>query len=133
MAARVRATEQRHETGTAVVGTLVGFCIFMLRLLLAVQTLVHLYATSTLTSAAFDAAHRVASSPDAVAAIPSAQADAQRSLGSFGPAHTRFVWERVDGGVVVLRVLAQSPGFLPLPRSFRQIDRTVTVRTERFR
>jgi hypothetical protein len=133
VAIRLVAAGRSTERGTAVIGTLVGFCVFMVFLLLAVQTLVHLYATSTLTSAAFDAAHRVAASPDGAASIPMAQTDAQRSLGSFGTSHTRFAWVRADGAEVVLRVQAQSPGFLPLPASFRRIDRTVTVRVERFR
>ncbi len=128
-----RSDRSRAEQGTAIVGTLFGFCIFMFLLLLAVQTLVHLYATSAVTSAAFDAAHRVATSPAGARSIPIAQADARQSLGSLGAAHTTFVWEEADANQVVLRVLARSPGFLPLPASYRRIDRTITVRTERFR
>ena len=114
------------------VGTLFGFTFFLILLLLAVQTLVRLYAASVLTSAAFDAARAVATSTDVQAEVPVAQADAERSLGGLA-SHTTFTWREVDGQQVVLQVDAQSPGFLPLPSSLRDITRTVTVRTERFR
>lgn len=114
------------------VGTMVGFLIFLLLLLLAVQVLVRLYATSTLTSAAFGAARQVATDPRGVAAVPAAQDAAIRQLGSFGAAHTTFTWREVDDRQVVVEVQADSPGFLPLP-GLRHIVRTVTVRTERLR
>ncbi|MBO0732080.1 MAG: hypothetical protein J2P57_22660 [Acidimicrobiaceae bacterium] len=122
------------ERGTALVGTLVGFAIVLVLLLFAAQMIVRLYATSVLTGAAFSAARQVAQSPAAQqAGVAVAQQDAERSLGGFGAEHTQFHWLEVDGRQVVLQVTARSPGFLPLPASFRQIRRTVTVRTERFR
>jgi hypothetical protein len=125
---------RQREEGTALVGTLVGFAIIIVLLLFAAQMLVRLYATSSLTSAAFAAARQVAESPaDQPAALEVAQQDAAHSLGGFGADHTQFHWLEVDSQRVVLRVTARSPGFLPLPASFRQIERTVTVRTERFR
>jgi len=106
----------------------------MVLLLFAVQVLVHLYATSALTSAALRAAERVASDPaDEAGAVPAAEAEARHELGTFGAAHTAFDWVEVDGRQVVLSVRAQSPGFVPLPGSWRVIKRTVSVRTERFR
>lgn len=106
----------------------------MLFLLFAVQVLVHLYATSMVTSAAFSAAQQVATTPvNQAAQVPVATADARHMLGGFGTGHTRFVWKQVNGTQVVLQVTAKSPGFLPLPLGFLRIQRTVTVRTERFR
>ena len=113
-------------------GTFVGVLVFLTLLLVAVQVLVRLYATSELTSAAFDAADAVATSADGPAAVPAAQAAAVARLGSFGAAHTRFTWREVDAAAVVLEVRADPPGFLHLP-GLGAIDRTVTVRTERFR
>jgi hypothetical protein len=113
---------------------MVGFTIFLLLLLLAVQVLVRLYATSALTAAAFDAARDVASAPtDQAAALAAAETDARQRLGSFGSSRTSFRWKEVDAHQVVLEIRGRSPGFLPLPSSFRTIVRTVTVRTERFR
>jgi predicted cobalt transporter CbtA len=123
----------RADSGTAIVGTVVGFLIFTVLLLLATQVLVRLYATSALTSAATRAAEDVASAPDPVAGVPAAEADARSRLGSFGATRTVFTWREVDGGQVVLEVAGRSPEFLPGLPGWSRIDRTVIVRTERFR
>jgi hypothetical protein len=115
------------------VGTLVGFSIFLTLMLFSAQFLVRLYATSTLTSAAARAAQQVAESPDPAAAVPDAEAAARADLGPFGATRTRFVWKEADFQQVVLEVTGASPQFLPIPAGWRTIDRTVTVRTERFR
>lgn len=112
---------------------MVGFTIFLVALLFGAQMLLHLYVTSTLSSTATRAAEQVAQSGDPPAAVGPAQAAALQQLGSFGADHTRFIWQEADGQQVVLRVVGQSPGFLPLPSAWRAITRTVTVRTERFR
>ena len=121
------------ERGTAIVGTLVGFLIFMTLLLFSVQFLVRLYATSTLTAVAASAAEQVADSPDPGSAAPQAEAAARQQLGPFGATHTSFEWLEVDDQEVVLKVDADSPSFLPLPAEWRSITRTVRVRTEQFR
>jgi hypothetical protein len=121
------------QQGTAIVGTLVGFSIFLTLLLFSAQFLVRLYATSTLTSAAERAAQQVADSPNPASAVADAEAEARADLGSFGATRTRFFWKEADFQQVVLEVTGESPQFLPLPGGWRTIDRTVTVRTERFR
>jgi hypothetical protein len=115
------------------VGTFIGFTIFLVLLLFSAQFLVRLYATSTLTTTANRAAQQVADSPDPAAAVPGAEAAARSGLGTFGATRTRFFWKEADLQQVVLEVTGQSPGFLPLPSGWRTIERTVTVRTERFR
>jgi hypothetical protein len=112
---------------------MVGSTIFLVALLFGAQMLLHLYVTSTLSSTATRAAEQVAQSPDPPAAIGAAQSAAVHQLGSFGASHTRFIWQEADDQQVVLRVVGRSPGFLPLPSGWRDITRTVTVRTERFR
>jgi hypothetical protein len=116
-----------------VVGTFVGFAVFLTLLLFSAQFLVRLYATSTLTNTATRAAEQVAEAPDPAAAVRGAEAAARAGLGVFGATRTRFLWKEADLRQVVLEVRGESPGFLPLPGSWRTIDRTVTVRTERFR
>jgi hypothetical protein len=111
----------------------VGFAIFVTLLLFSAQVLVRLYATSSLTSAATRAAETVAQSTDPLSAVAPAEATARASLGSYGTARTSFLWKEVDSQAVILEIEAPGPGFLPLPSSWRQIRRTVTVRTERFR
>lgn len=119
--------------GVAVIGTLVGFLIFLLLLLFASQVLVRLYATSVVTSVATRAAESVAQAPDPAGDEGSAEASARQDLGSFGGSRTRFQWLEADGQQVVLRVEARSPEFLPGIPGWDRIARTVTVRTERFR
>lgn len=119
--------------GVAVVGTLVGFTIFLLLLLFATQVLVRLYATSVVTSVATRAAETVAQAPVPAADEVVAEASARRDLGSFGDSRTRFVWLEADGQEVILHVVARSPEFLPGLPGWTRITRTITVRTERFR
>ena len=121
------------SAGIGLIGTLVGFAIFLTLLLFSAQVLVKLYATSTLTAAATHAAEDVAYSTDPVAAAPAAEADARARLGSFGAGHAAFSWIEMDGNAVVLKVTGRIPGFLPLPAEWSRISRTVRVRTERFR
>ena len=121
------------DAGTAIVGTLVGFVIFLVLLLFATQVVVRLYAESALTSAATRAADTVASSVTPSSGVTEAEAEARQELGSFGARHTQFVWRQVDGEQVVLEVRGRSPEFLPGLPGWSRIDRTVVVRTERFR
>jgi hypothetical protein len=112
--------------------------VFLALLLFAVQVLYNLYATSVVTSVAFDAARKVAAAAAAEAgegAVGSAEAEARQALGRYGERVT-FEWA-VDGDAVALRVRADNPSFLlPAqagPVAFGDIDRTVRVRVERFR
>jgi hypothetical protein len=129
--------QRRHgppdEQGTAIVGTLVGFVIFMVLLLFGVQTLLHLYATSAVTAAANEAAQQVATEGGDPSGVPGAEAAARAELGSFGARRTRFTWIEVDAQQVVVQVTATSPDLLPLSASLDRVSRTVTMRTERFR
>jgi hypothetical protein len=90
--------------------------VFLVFLLFAVQLLFSLYASSTITAVANDAARRAASA----AAPPLAQieADARRQLGTVGEAAT-FSWDHHDTDddgepdTVVLQVVAHPPRFIP--------------------
>ena len=130
---RLAAESGDRDAGIGVFGTLFGFLIFMVLLLFAVQVVVRLYATSTLSAVAIRAAQSVAQSPLLAGDVPNAEAAAKASLGSFGSSHTRFIWKQVDSHQVVLELQASSPEFLPGLPGWSRISRTVTVRTERFR
>lgn len=110
-----------------------GFAIFLTLLLFSAQVLVRLYASSALTAAATRAAETVADSPSPTSEEGTAEAAARAQLGTFGAQRTSFVWKEVDGQQVVLEVEAKSPTFIPVPGPWSSIDRTITVRTERFR
>ena len=124
---RSRTTSTRSaESGAGLLGTLLGVTAFLVLLLFAVHVVVNLYAASTVTAVAFDAAREVAG--------------ADGVLGRAGdPDVLRLSWAypSTDGDgapdVVELRVRAESPSrFLPgvaLPLS--SVDRTIRVRLER--
>ena len=124
------------ERGTSLIGSLAGVVVFVCFLLFAVQVSYDLYATSAVTSAAFDAVRLAAGADGGTeAARMAAEAHAREVLGRYGDRVT-FAWSRTDDAVL-LRVQATNPGFLPsmLRRPLRidRVDRTVTARVERFR
>lgn len=123
----------RGDGGTAIVGTIVGFLILMVLLLFATQVIVRMYAESALTAAATRAAETVATSAQPTEDVAAAETAARSMLGSFASHHVTFSWEEVDGQQVVLLVRAESPEFLPGLAAWSRIQRTVTIRTERFR
>jgi hypothetical protein len=131
---RLRA--QRDERGSGVISTWIGFVVFLGMLLFAIQALLNLYATTVVTSVAYDAARQVAGSDGGPNAEAGAEAQARHLLGRFGN-DVSFDWSATTTDNVVLRVRAQVPSVLldsshgTLP--FGSIDRTVRLRVERFR
>ena len=126
----------RDERGTGVIGTWIGFVVFIGMLLFTVQSLLNLYATSVLTSVAWDAAREVASSHGDAGAQATAETRARHLLGRYGE-DVVFDWSRSSEEDIVLRVQGDVPsvvmqgfgGRMP----FASIDRTVRLRVERFR
>lgn len=112
--------------------------IFLAFLLLAVQVVFALYATSVVTAAAYDAARIVAGSEgqaDEPAAEQRAEAHARGLLGRYGqPDRASFAWGE-DPDAVVLTVSVANPSFLPTsmrrPLRLDRTERTVHVRKER--
>ncbi len=124
------------ERGGGLIQLWVGFFVFLLMLLFAVQVLFNLHATSVVNAVAYDAARQVAGAEGGPSAIGRAEASARQALGRYADRVT-FEWAAADGEVVTLRVRARNPSFLlPAvagPVSFAEIDRTIRVRVERFR
>ena len=125
------------ERGTGTVSAVAGLLAFLGFLLFSVQLLLNLYAASTLTAAAGDAARLVAARGNArdPAALARAEDHARSLLGRFGDDVT-FSWE-VGADTVRLRVRAAPPRVL-LPAlggavGFDEIDRTVEARVEMVR
>lgn len=128
----------RGDRGTGLISTAAGVVVFLVFLLFAVQVLFGLYATSTVTAVAHDAAQRAA----AAGAPPVAQieADARDNLGHVGQS-ADFTWssDDTDGDgiddTVVLEVIARPPRFVPPSVGgavgLDQIRRVVRVRYER--
>jgi hypothetical protein len=118
---------------------------FLMFLVFAVQLLFGLYATSTLTAVAHDAAARAAgrSASRSAAALAAYTADARRALGGMGrPDRASFTWDLPDDDgdgdpdVVVLTVVANPPRVVPPSIGgmigFDTISETVRVRIEGF-
>lgn len=118
------------------VGAVVGVTVFLTLLLFAVQLALNLYATSTVTSVAFDAAREVAATPGTAADTARAEDRARGVLDRFeeGGGRLAFDWDVGRDDVVVLRVVAERPALLAGIRfPFQRVRRTVTARWERFR
>ena len=113
----------------------VGFSVFLVMLLFAVQVLFNLYAASVVTAVSFDAARRVAGSDGGQASSPTprirpARRWAATPAGSpstgAAPARMRSCCGcRADNPSVLLPVLAG-------PAAFDRLDRPSGVRVERF-
>lgn len=131
------------QDGQSTIGAAAGVAAFLGLLFFAVHLVVGLYATSTVTAQAYDAARRVAAAdidhgdPGAVAAAQRrAEADVRASLGRYAERVEPFDWTGTTDDVVRLRVRAETPSFLLGAGGVlgtEQIDRTVTVRVERVR
>jgi Flp pilus assembly protein TadG len=132
----------RDDRGVELIPTAAGFLVFVLFLLLAVQVLYGLYATSTVRGALNDAASRAANGASGEAELQQLADDAERSLGRMGDRTTielRLVDDDGDGmaDVVVGSALADPPRLVPPPfrgvTGLDDIDVSVRVRIERFR
>lgn len=115
--------------------------VFLAFLFFAVQLLFNLYATSVVTSTAYEGARLVAGHSidhDDPAARIRAHERAERAmrelLGGYGERVT-FDWSASTDDTVSLRVLAANPrlSFAGLGNGlgFDEIDRTVSIRVER--
>ncbi|MGH9229658.1 MAG: hypothetical protein ACRD07_13210 [Acidimicrobiales bacterium] len=130
------------DRGVGLVPSAAGFVVFLLFLLLAVQVLYGLYATSTVRGALNDAASRAANGPTSQAQLERLADDAERSLGPMGERTTirlRLEDDDADGvpDVVAGSAVADPPRFVPPPlgsiAGLDPIDVAVRVRIERFR
>lgn len=121
-----------EETGAGLVSSVAGVLAFLAFLFLAVQILVHLFATSYVNAAAFDAA-RLASGAAGVASVE-ARAHGLDVLGDFADRVSEFSVVVTDDHVTV-RVRAASPALLPAMfgrvLGAESIDRSVILRRER--
>lgn len=124
------------ERGAGLVGSLVGVTVFLVLLLFAVQLALNLYATTAVSSIAFDAAREVAGSEGGSGSTAEAEARARRLLRRFeeGGGTLDFAWDTSRDDVVLLRVVAERPSLLPnVSFPFQRVTRTVSVRWERER
>lgn len=127
----------RGSVGVGLLSTAAGVVVFLVFLMFTVQLLFGLYASSTVTAVANDAATRAASSQASSLAV--IEAEARESLGRIGDQAT-FEWavDDADGdGVddtVVLEVVATPPRLIPASIGgaigLDEVRRVVRVRAE---
>jgi hypothetical protein len=124
------------ERGGGPISMWIGFSVFLVMLLFAVQVLFNLYATSVVTAVSYDAARRVAGSDGGADHMAAAEAQARQALGRY-ERWVQFDWNGTTAEEVVLRVQADNPSvLLPVlagPAALDKLDRTIRVRVERFR
>ena len=129
----VTAVDQR---GGGPVSVWIGFTVFLVMLLFAVQVLLNLYAASVVTAVSYDAARRVAGSDGGPGHVAAAEDQARQALGRYADRVT-FDWSATDADEVVLRVRSDNRSvLLPLragPAALDRLDRTIRIRMERFR
>lgn len=129
----------KGDRAAGLLSTSFGLLFFLGFLFFAVQLTFNLYATSVVTSAAYDAARRVATAsqhPPTDEQLDLAVAHARAVLGRYGD-NASFEWDLSDPDVVRLRVRAVNPRFLAPPLDVLVghdvVDRTVVVRVEQVR
>jgi hypothetical protein len=124
------------------VSSLAGLTVFLLFLLLAVQVLVGLYATSTIRATLHDAASRAATGSTDPADLARLSDQAEASLGAMGDRtdiELRLVDDDGDGtgDVVAGEAVSVPPRFVPRSvggmLGFEDVRASVRVRVERFR
>ncbi len=119
-----------HDRGAGIFSSVFGLMFFLVFLLLATQLMWSLYATSVVTSAAYDAGRAVARSGDAGAA----EARFESSIGSYNADVS--ISAPPGEGVVTVVVTGANPSLLPdrFARSlpFGVIERTIEIRNEVF-
>lgn len=128
-----------HDLGAGLISTSAGVLVFLVFLLFAVQLLFGLYASSTVTAVANDAAQRAAAT--GAPPIEDIESDARANLGRVGD-DAEFTWslDDTDGDgiddTVILRVIAVPPRLVPTSigsaAGFGEIRRTVRARLEIF-
>lgn len=127
-------SRSRDERGTGIVGTAFGALVFLAFMTLAAHTLIGLYATSVVTSVAFDDAKQIASNPRDPAQVAASEQDAQHRLRGFKNVQVN-VSENADD--VAFHVSVQRPNLLPAALAastgLATIDRTAHVRPEELR
>ncbi|MFA9446293.1 hypothetical protein [Egicoccus sp. AB-alg6-2] len=116
------------ESGTSPVTAVFGVTIFLAFIMLATQTLTHLYATSVVTGVVFDAARRAASEHGGGCEL--AETHLRAGMGAHGAGATVHCLD--DGDQLHLRVRTASPARL-VEGVGGHIDRAAAVRIERGR
>ncbi|HEX7132348.1 MAG TPA: hypothetical protein VF228_07215 [Iamia sp.] len=135
----IPTTALERERGQSLITSAAAIAVFLGFLMFAVHICVNLYANTTVTASAYDAARRVARAEvadgDRRAAATRAEADLKENLGRYSSRIRDIDW-RITDDVVELHIVVENPSFLIFTDAdvgVGEIDKTVRVRVERVR
>jgi hypothetical protein len=133
------APAPERERGQSLITSVAAIAVFLGFLMFGVHVCVNLYANTTVTANAYDAARRVARAEaadgDRAAAADAAEADLKDNLGRFSDRIRTLDWD-ISDDVVELHIVVENPSFLIFSDAsvgVGEIDKTVRVRVERVR
>lgn len=129
-----------RERGQSLITSAAAIAVFLGFLMFAVHICVNLYADTTVTANAYDAARKVAravddDAGDRGALADAAEADLKENLGRYASRIRDLDWTITDD-VVELRIRVENPSFLIFSNAdlgVGEIDKTVRVRVEEVR
>lgn len=134
-AALVPGDIHHRERGQSLITSAAAIAVFLGFLMFAVHVCVNLYANSTVTANAYDAARRVASAQaagDRQAVADRAGDDLEENLGDLADRIEVLEWT-IDGDMVELHIVIENPSFLIFSDAdvgLGKIDKRVRVRIE---
>lgn len=133
------ATVPEGERGQSLITSVAAIAVFLGFLMFAVHICVNLYANTTVTANAYDAARRVARAEaegGRGAAAAAAEADLRENLGRYSSRIRELDWT-LGEDVIELRIVVENPSFLIFTDGdvggVGEIDKTVRVRVEKVR
>ena len=138
------APAPERERGQSLVTSVAAIAVFLGFLMFAVHICVNLYANTTVTANAYDAARRVARAEvgdgGREAAADRAEADLRENMGRYSSRIRDIDWT-ITADVVELHIVVDNPSFLVFDEALGiddvggvgEIDKTVRVRVERVR
>lgn len=124
----------RRDDGSAGITAVFGVAVFLTFVLFTVQALLHLFATSTVSAAAFDAARSAAAEDGRTCG--QAEAAAIDLLGDYGAEAAITCARTAEDVVVAITAPSPSPllrGFFGAAFDLGDITREARVRIEEFR
>jgi hypothetical protein len=134
-----RAPAPERERGQSLITSVAAIAVFLGFLMFAVHICVNLYANTTVTANAYDAARRVARAEaegdGRAAAADQAEAQLRENLGRYSSRIESIDWTLGDD-VIELHIVVDNPSFLIFSDAdigVGEIDKTVRVRVEKVR
>lgn len=134
---------EERDRGQSLVTSVAAIAVFLAFLMFAVHICVNLYADTTVTANAYDAARRVARADvgegGRAAVAVQAEADLRRNLGRYSSRIRDIDWD-ITADVVALSIRVDNPSFLVFDDllgggdgGVGEVRKTVRVRVERVR